>query len=340
MHWSPYVPVAERRRRSKKLADTLRKSGRETSPVEIEGLKIAKTFWGKAWCKHLEEHSDYSNRMPRGRTYCRNGSVIDLQVEAGCVTALVSGSSIYEVRIEIHSLAAKTWAVIKSQCTGQIASLVELLGGEISAEVMEVVTCAEKGLFPKSNEISLSCSCPDWAVMCKHVAAALYGIGARLDHSPELLFTLRGVDAEDLVEAVIEQSMPTPMPMSGEATAKTIELEDLSSVFGIDLDLEPAKVATRPEVMKLSAEKLELLRARTLRCLGELDGFLASVYDVSVSRGRIYLWWDSESHMARITPSKPGPVTLDVPSGKAWSLVKRGQLRTVLRALGEDDWEI
>jgi uncharacterized Zn finger protein len=210
----------------------MKKAGRKVSPVEIAGRKIAATFWGDAWCRNLESYSDYSNRLPRGRTYVRNGSVIDLQIEAGRVRSLVSGSQIYEVDINIKPLAKRQWARTKSQCAGQIDSLVELLRGAISKGVMEIVTRKGKGLFPSPREISLSCSCPDWASMCKHVAAALYGVGARLDHAPELLFTLRGVDPAEMVEAAVDQ----PATGGKSRRGRVLASDELSSVFGVDID--------------------------------------------------------------------------------------------------------
>ena len=228
--------MAERRREAAKKIARLKKIGREISPVEIAGRKIAATFWGDAWCKNLEAYSDYSNRLPRGRTYVRNGSVIDLQIVAGHVRALVSGSEIYQVDIEIKHLAKRRWTSIRGQCAGQIDSLVELLRGSISKGVMEVVTRKGEGLFPSPREISLSCSCPDWATMCKHVAATLYGVGARLDREPELLFTLRGVDPAEMVEAAVDQ----PPTASRSRRGRVLESDDLSSVFGVDIDLGEA----------------------------------------------------------------------------------------------------
>ena len=192
--WRPYVTVAMRRRGAAATIAKLERSGRVISPVVVEGRAIAGTFWGAAWCKNLEAYSDYANRLPRGRTYARNGSVIDLQIERGRVQALVSGSTLYDVEIDIRPLARKRWTAITSRCAGQIGSLVELLQGTISRGVMEIVTRKGEGLFPAPRDISLRCSCPDWATMCKHVAAVLYGVGARLDTRPELLFELRGVD--------------------------------------------------------------------------------------------------------------------------------------------------
>ncbi len=232
--WPPYVPVAERRRQAAKKVAKLKKAGREISPIEIPGRKIAATFWGDAWCKNLESYSDYSNRLPRGRTYVRNGSVIDLRIEAGRVRALVSGSDIYTVHIRIKRLAKKRWTGIKGQCAGKIDSLVELLQGSISKGVMEIVTRKGGGLFPAPREISLSCSCPDWAIMCKHVAATLYGVGARLDHNPELLFTLRGTDPAEMVEAAVAQPPPGGKSRRGRGLAS----DELSSVFGIDIDMD------------------------------------------------------------------------------------------------------
>lgn len=232
--WPPYVPVAERRRRAAQKIAKMKKAGRDVSPVTIEGRKIAENFWGKAWCKNLEAYSDYSNRLPRGRTYVRNGSVLDLQIEALRVRALVSGTDLYTTEIKIKPLPAKRWKAIKARCAGQIDSLVELLQGSISKGVMEIVTRKDDGLFPCPSEITLSCSCPDWADMCKHVAATLYGVGACLDHAPELLFTLRGVDPTELVEAAIDRPTAAGKARKG----RVLETDDLSSVFGVDIDLD------------------------------------------------------------------------------------------------------
>ncbi len=233
-YWPPYVPVAERRRRAAQKVAKMKKAGHNISPVEINGRKIATTFWGNAWCKNLEAYSDYSNRLPRGRTYVRNGSVIDLQIDAGRVHALVSGTDLYTVNIKIKPLPKKKWTEIKGQCAGQIDSLVELLQGSISKSVMEIVTRKGEGLFPSPREITLNCSCPDWATMCKHVAATLYGVGARLDHEPELLFTLRGVDPTEMVEAAIDQ----PTGASKARKGRVLESNELSSVFGVDIDMD------------------------------------------------------------------------------------------------------
>ncbi|MCW5255668.1 hypothetical protein D5038_04625 [Verminephrobacter aporrectodeae subsp. tuberculatae] len=239
--WAPYIPVAQRQRQAKQKAAALKKQGYSCQPVTIEGRAIAKSFWGKAWCDNLEAYSDYSNRLPRGRTYVRNGSVIDLRIETGKVKALVSGSEIYTVEIGVQPLVASRWDAITKECAGKIDSLIELLQGRLSKAVMETVTRHGEGLFPQPKQISLRCSCPDGASMCKHVAAALYGVGARLDEEPELLFQLRHVDPQELAQKI--GSIPA-VPMSD--TQAALDGSDLSALFGIDIDDASAVSATPP----------------------------------------------------------------------------------------------
>ena len=197
--WRPYVPVYLRRQRAEREMARRRKKGQPVSPVVILGRTIAKTFWGKSWCRNLEGYSDYSNRLPRGRTYVRNGSVVDLQIGPGDVRAWVSGSSLYEVRVEVAAVPRARWTALCKDCAGGIDSLVELLQGRLSKGVMERICRQKTGLFSSPREIEFDCSCPDWASMCKHVATVLYGVGARLDERPELLFALRKVDEKDLI---------------------------------------------------------------------------------------------------------------------------------------------
>jgi uncharacterized Zn finger protein len=230
----PYVPAAERRRRAALEIAKRKKKGLAVEPVVIEGRAIARTFWGKAWCAHLERYSDYANRLPRGRTYARNGSVVHLDIGHARVDALVQGTDLYEVRVTIDALPAPQWKKIVGACAGQIDSLVELVQGKLSSGVMKIVTEPSSGLFPRPAQIRMECSCPDSAGMCKHVAAVLYGTGARLDGKPELLFVLRGVDHLDLIEGAA-QAKPSSSRRKGPARQQ-IATHDLSSVFGIELD--------------------------------------------------------------------------------------------------------
>ena len=231
--WRPYVPVAVRQARALNKMEKLRKKGLCIQPVKIEGRQIARSFWGQAWCDHLEKFSDYENRLPRGRAYVRNGSVCHLEIAGGAVKAMVSGSDLYHVNIEIKKLPGKKWVQVKNRCAGQIGSLLELLQGMLSKSVMTVVTDRDNGLFPHPGEITLRCTCPDWAVMCKHVAAVLYGVGARLDEKPELLFLLRGVDHEELISA--EAGIAAVSNVSQLDGHLRIAESDLSHLFGIDM---------------------------------------------------------------------------------------------------------
>lgn len=254
--WTPYVSVAEKLKKAEKTVAKMLKKGEKVSPVKLDGRTLAKTFWGKAWCAHLESFSDYDNRLPRGRSYVRNGSVIHLSVEMGKVEALVQGTSLYRVRIEINPVDGKKWQTIMENCSGQIDSVIELLQGKLSSGVMKTITDKEKGLFPLPKEIALNCSCPDWAIMCKHVAAALYGVGARLDDEPELLFKLRKVDHLELITTA---SMKAPSTRSGKANV--LQGQNLSEVFGVDVVEEavsPAKVTklkTKPSIKKGAKKK-------------------------------------------------------------------------------------
>ncbi len=257
--WAPYVPVAERRRQAERKAAELKKKGQACQPVVIAGRTIARSFWGRSWCDNLEAYSDFANRLPRGRTYVRNGSVIDLRIDTGQVNALVSGSEVYQVEISVRPLEAAEWSVIVKECTGKVASLIEVLQGRLSNAVMEVVTRQGKGLFPRPRQLGFSCSCPDGASMCKHVAATLYGVGARLDNEPELLFRLRHVEPQDLIQQAGN------LPAMGAPDAQgVLEGSDLSALFGIDLGgvpPEPAKPSLRAAAPGAAKPKRAAMKA-------------------------------------------------------------------------------
>lgn len=255
--WPAYVSVAERRLKAERSAAKLRKKGSILSPVIVEGRKIASTFWGKAWCDNLESYRDYENRLERGRSYVRNGLVIDLQIAPHTVTATVCGSSLYTVKITINEVPKAQWKAICADCAGGIDSLVELLQGRFSKGVMERICRQGTGLFPRPAEIRFSCSCLDHASMCKHVAASLLGVGARLDAQPELLFWLRGVNENDLVADI---GSALPMAKKGPAAGKVLEADDMAALFGLDMgepevapEAVPVSVVKPPTVRKAAA---------------------------------------------------------------------------------------
>jgi uncharacterized Zn finger protein len=241
----PYVPVAQRQRQAQQKLKKLKKKGKAVAPVTIEGRTIAKSFWGKSWCDNLERYSDFANRLPRGRTYVRNGSVVDLQIAKGEVVAFVAGSELYKIRIGIAPVKSNRWKSICQDCAGGIDSLVELLQGRLAKGVMDRVCRKGDGLFPSPDEIKLSCSCPDWADMCKHVAAALYGVGARLDQNPQLLFVLRGVDESELFAGTGKDlSLSNAAP----SAASVLDDSDVAALFGLEMaDTAGSRAPQGPE---------------------------------------------------------------------------------------------
>jgi uncharacterized Zn finger protein len=256
--YKPYVPVAKRRAKALTAVNKAKKKGVNYSPIEPYTGAVAKTFWGKAWCSNLERYSDYANRLPRGRTYVRNGSVIDLKINEGTVQALVMGSDLYQVSVTIKALPQTRWKAVCADCSSSVASLIELLQGKLSKAVMERICTPTTGLFPTPKELEFECSCPDWAGMCKHVAAVLYGVGARLDQQPDLLFPLRHVDVKDLVA---QASVAKPSAATTKSK-KVIDDSDLADVFGLDM-AEPlaapkagkAKAAVTKATVKPTAKK-------------------------------------------------------------------------------------
>lgn len=234
--WAPYVPVEARRRKAAEAARKLaKKQNRQPQPVTANGLKLAKTFWGRAWCDHLHTFHDYANRLPRGATYLRNGSVVDLVIHGGRIEALVAGSETYQVAITIQALDQGQWKKIREHCSRSIESLLDLLSGRLSEGIMRVLTDRETGLFPKPREIRMRCNCPDGAAVCKHLAAVMYGVGARLDTRPELLFQLRGVDQAELVsQAATADALDREL---GGQSSGSLGDADLGAMFGIELDL-------------------------------------------------------------------------------------------------------
>ena len=315
--WKPYVPVAERRRKAEKAAAKASKAGADLSPVAASRGAIARTFWGKAWCDNLERYSDYANRLPRGRTYVRNGSVIDLKITNGEVRAKVMGSSLYNVNVTVAAVPGKQWQSISADCAGSIDSLVELLQGRLSKAVMERICRPNTGLFPAPKEIQFSCSCPDWASMCKHVAAVLYGAGARLDSQPELIFALRRVDPKDLVAqagAGLRKSKQRP------TTGKVLDDAHLADVFGIEMaDVAPAKKPAAPRHpstatgMKKAPAKLAASATRNATTAGKTR---ATKKAVEAPAGA----------MAKV-PAKPAAS----PRVPAYSREKTGRTTTVTR---------
>jgi uncharacterized Zn finger protein len=297
--WGHHVSVAEKRRQARRKIFELRKKGGPIAPVTIEGRTIARNFWGKAWCSNLERYSDFASRIPRGRSYVRNGCVVDLQIAAGKIAAKVSGQELYDVTIAIAPVAAKRWRAICRDCSGTIDSLVELLQGRLAKSVMDRVCRESDGLFPAPDEIKLSCTCPDWADMCKHVAATLYGVGARLDEAPRLLFVLRGVDEGELLAGSGQEitcSKPAP-----DASA-VLNDGDVAALFGIEMaDITGPEVSASaiPKQRRALEQKRRVKRIKKAKATAatkipasrndNLPAKIASARSVNASGGKKHL---------------------------------------------------
>ncbi|MCP4149418.1 MAG: hypothetical protein GY757_16845 [bacterium] len=301
--YKPYVSVAEKRAKAEKKLAKLKKKNPDIKPVIIEGSAIASSWWGKSWNRNLEGYADYSNRISRGRSYVRSGAVLDLKITSGAVHALVQGSRAkpYEIKVEIDPVPPAVWEYLKKESGGQLDSLQELLVGKFPKAVGKLFTDQGKGLFPTPGEIDFSCSCPDYASMCKHVAAVLYGIGARLDNEPELFFTLRNVEIKDLVSRVVKGKSRELLAKAEKKTSRVIDDADLSAMFGIQLEepmgsvppaasLQPSKKAKSkvPSKVKKAAKQTALSRVKKANvALAKPKGKEKSVLPIDVVAGII-----------------------------------------------------
>jgi uncharacterized Zn finger protein len=250
-----YVTVAEKKANALKKLEKLKKKNPNIKPILIQGKTLARNWWGKSWNNNLERYADYENRIGRGRSYVRHGAVLDLQIKKGKVNALVAGSAArpYKVEIAIKPIANKRWKEIRQQCEGQLQSMQDLLAGKFPESLADIFFSHDKGLFPNPKAITLDCSCPDWAIMCKHVAATLYGVGARLDEDPSLFFTLRGVDTGDLIAKAVEESAEKLVAKAGKKSGNVLNDDNLSDIFGIDMDDVPdfsKKKAQKPSAAR------------------------------------------------------------------------------------------
>ncbi len=231
-----YVSISEKKDKAQKQIEKLKKKDKGINPVIIKGKKIAETWWGIAWNKNLESYADFSNRISRGKSYVKNGFILDLKINSGEVTALVqgSGNKPYKITITMKPLSEEKWRNILNACSHKISGIEELVEGKFPKALEELFISKEKGLFPSPKEIKFNCSCPDWASMCKHVAAVLYGIGARFDEDPTLFFKLRSIDFEALLKKSVEEKMQSMLLNANKKSKRIIDDEiDISKLFEI-----------------------------------------------------------------------------------------------------------
>ena len=270
-YYPEYVPVAQKRAKAARKLRALRKKNPNIRPVVIEGRSIVRTWWGKSWNQNLERYADYSNRIGRGRSYVRHGAVLDLQIKPGKIHALVQGSQArpYEVVVSIKALNKSNWKDVRKAAEGQLDSLAELLAGEFPKTLQASFFDKEEGLFPAPKEIRFDCSCPDWASMCKHVAASLYGVGARLDEDPSLFFELRRIKMDDLITQAVKTTRQTLLKKAETRSVRVIDDADLTDVFGIklddDIDLEDDKPKRSGKRTTRAKKKSETRKPRTAK---------------------------------------------------------------------------
>ena len=230
-----YESVAEKKEKANSSLTKLKKKNPDIEPVILEGRALAKNWWGKTWNLNLESYADYENRINRGKSYVRNNMVLDLKITKGKVKAKVQGSrkKPYDVEISIDILNKEKWERVTALCNNSIESLEQLVEGKFPKELDVLFKEKEYGLFPAPKEIHFDCSCPDWASMCKHVAAVLYGIGSRLDSNPMLFFELRDIDSQELVRKSVEKKLENMFKNTGKKSKREIELKDITDIFGL-----------------------------------------------------------------------------------------------------------
>ena len=235
--FAPYVSVAELKAKARKYIEKQAKKGVILSPVELEGRTIAKSWWGKAWCDNLEKYADYASRLERGRRYVRANCVLDLQIGEGEVSATVQGSQSkpYSVTVRIDKLEEAQYERIVAQCSSKIQNLEDLVNGNFPDDLKTLFTEKGTGLFPSMAKIHFDCSCPDWADMCKHVAAVLYGIGSRFDKDPLLFFKLRGVDTDRLIGNAIHSRIESMIDNALKPSGRIMGDDEVESLFGFAL---------------------------------------------------------------------------------------------------------
>jgi uncharacterized Zn finger protein len=192
---------------------------------------FGESWWAKRWIQVLESF-DIGARLGRGRSYARNGQVLSIAIEKGRVAAKVQGSrpKPYDIAIEVKTLADPEWSKVIDALGRQALFAAKLLAGEMPQEIEPVFAEVGLTLFPaKLQDLKTGCSCPDWSNPCKHIAAAYYLLGEEFDRDPFLIFALRGMTREALMERLGTKSSPKPKGEIVSAAAPVRPPEPLSA---------------------------------------------------------------------------------------------------------------
>jgi uncharacterized Zn finger protein len=186
----------------------------QSRPIRVEGgIKarskrgaIGEQWWSRRFIGALESHG-MSGRLARGRSYARAGQVLDFELAQGKVTARVQGSRVrpYQVRIGVLPLTTAQWRRVRERLAGQALFRAKLLAGEMPHEIEDVFAECGTPLFPRSaTDLDMHCSCPDWGVPCKHLAAVCYVLAEEFDRDPFAMLAWRGQARDELLAALRE----------------------------------------------------------------------------------------------------------------------------------------
>lgn len=230
--FAPYQTIDELRNKNIKKKITYIKKHPDANPIVLTGT-LGKTWWGKAWNQNLERYADYANRLPRGKRYIKAESIFDFSIEQGYVKGIVAGSgrTPYEVSIQIDPLSEKDWDNLQKLCGNRIESMDLLLQGKFPQELKEQFFMKDHGLFPSPKQIHIDCSCPDYAILCKHAAAILYAVSIRLDENPSLFFELRNISMNQLIKKALGENIDQLIKNSKKKSKRILDEEDIEGLF-------------------------------------------------------------------------------------------------------------
>lgn len=241
-YWSEFPayqqPSAEMlREQAERSVKAAKKKGQKMEPaipVTGEDEEICQSWWGRAWCSNLMRYADFASRLERGRRYIRTGTVVDLKIRKGRVEARVQGTRKipYKVDIRISPFSEEKCQAVMAKCGRKIENMEDLVAGTFPEDLKDLFT-EEGGFFPTPAEISCICSCPDWAIMCKHVAAAMYGIGLRLDENPFYFFEMRGIDINRFLDVTVDNKVESMLENADTVTERMLDTGKLDAIFGI-----------------------------------------------------------------------------------------------------------
>lgn len=232
MSWSSREQAEEARARLAREIARRRAEGEPLTAVTApKSGHLCAQFWGRAWCRHLQDMTAYEGRLAPGRTCLRQGRVHDLTIHPGEVRAIVADQTLHTTRLHIRPLEAETWNRLQQAAAASGPSLLDLLSGRLGEDLLRLLCDPETGLFPRADEIRFDCDCTDDAEPCKHAAAVFYAVGLELDARPEALFLLRGADPTVLLAEAAREA-----GASLQAAANDLAANNLGALFGIDLD--------------------------------------------------------------------------------------------------------